>query len=280
LMDKITKFESENKIENTPENIEAYNKLKAAAESKTPVPIYINDENNRRIIGVVLNTTDSAGGKITKILSAKDLEAFLLGEVSGIVTNGQAYVRLANWKRKSRMEGGVPVPTITLTVQWTKKGYFWDKDMVDFVAAPMTQEQATEIGVPTPFESRTVKTDMSFIVVEPNPNPLTRAKTPHRKRKIRGSGICTEYPRFKIKPEYEASGISIGSSNSYISPNMTQAEAAVYDGQFHQLVQGYIAGDNFSQMDTLAKVSPTAFERLNVLRQSARELAVAATPGA
>jgi hypothetical protein len=272
-MEKISKFEAS--LEPTEENLAAYRSLKTAADSKSLVPVYINDENNRRIIGVVINTLGPDGKQQDMTLSAKNLEAFLLGQVSGIITNGQAYVRLANWKKKVSMKSGHASTAMTLTVQWTKKGLFWEKGMVDSVSVPMTAAQASEIGA-SQYESRTVKTAASFVVVEPNPNPVSKLKNPTRKRTIRFSGPCEEIPRFKMKPEYENKGISIGSSTTFISPNMTAADAARYDEQFATLMMGVVSGDKFSQVDVLAEISPDAYATLNALRKSA----VAAGAGA
>jgi hypothetical protein len=278
-MAKIEKFEASSSVEQKPENVEAYRSLKAAAEGKTPVPVYINDENNRRIIGVVINTIGGDGQQTTMTLSAKALEAFLLGQVSGIITNGQAYVRLANWKKKTRMDAGQASTTMSLTVQWAKKGYFWENNLVDPISAPMTMEEAAQIGVPSPYESRTVKTAKSFVVVEPNPNPATAVKNPTRKRTIRFSGPCEEFPRFKIKPEYEEAGLSIGTSSTFISPNMTAAEAAKYDEQFAALVKGYMSGERFEQIDAIAEYAPAAYSKLLALRQSAQTVGAGASDG-
>lgn len=85
--DKLSQYEKQ--LVDDPENIAAFNQIKAAVESGTPMAVYINDS-NPKTIGYEISTPsfDTGSEQMTKlVMSTKKLLGFVATELSGYIAS-------------------------------------------------------------------------------------------------------------------------------------------------------------------------------------------------
>lgn len=189
--DKMASYEQT--LEQSPENIARFNEVKAAWQQKQPVDVYINDESNRRVVGVVIN---KAGD--TKVLTISGLKGFLFTDVLGRIP-GKPGVILNKWEEKRSMSkaGTVSKSVTTLSLKWAGRDAAIKDGQVDYITEICTPEKAAALGFDSAFESGRVRINNAFAC-----SVLSTRTDKMVKRTKRLTGKCEKLPRFVLKDEF------------------------------------------------------------------------------
>jgi hypothetical protein len=254
--DKLATLESQ--LVQTEENLKAFGVVKAAVDNKTPMPVHINDEGNKRVVGCIV-----AVGKDSKIFSIAELKAFLFTDTLGCIP-GKPGVLLNKWEdRKVASSGGVArKPTTTVSIKWVSRDTAIKEGNVVFISKPCTEKEAKDRG----FESATDKNvrlriDQSFKV-----SVYSRRSDKNIERTKRLTGKA-EVPKFILLPEYKDHFADTKRKDAVELPSTAdelQAALDTLDTGMAAIVHG-----DFKPSAAMLSGSPGLNQLVNTMREAA-----------
>lgn len=190
--DKLAALEEQ--LVDDPENRKAFETVKAAVVNKIPLPVHINDEGNKRVVGCIVDVAKQA-----RILNNQALKAFLFTEVLGCIP-GKPGVILNKWEdRKVASSGGVNKrSTTTVSMKWMGRDAAIKDGLVKHISIPCSEKEAKARG----FESNLdrgvrLRIDQSFKI-----RVYSRRSDKYIERTKRLTGKA-DIPKFVLLPEYK-----------------------------------------------------------------------------
>jgi len=184
----------ENQLVDTEENRKAFAAVQSAVVNKTPMPVHINDEGNKRVVGCIVTV-----GKDAKTLNNQSLKAFLFTEVLGCIP-GKPGVVLNKWEdRKVASSGGVNKrSTTTVSMKWMGRDAAIKEGRVQFISMPCTEKEAKTRGFESHLDKGVrLRIDQSFKV-----SVYSRRSDKYIERTKRLTGKA-DVPKFVLLPEFK-----------------------------------------------------------------------------
>lgn len=186
----------EGQLVDTEENRKAFEVVKAAVINKTPMPVHVNDEGNKRVVGCIVSLN-----KETRTLNIHTLKAFLLTEVLGCIP-GKPGVLLNKWEdRRVASSGGVnkrAASTTTVTMKWMGRDAAMREGRVEYISTPCSEKEAKARNFESHLDKGVrLRIDQAFKI-----SVYSRRSDKHIERTKRLTGKA-DIPKFILKPQYK-----------------------------------------------------------------------------
>lgn len=204
-------------------NEAVFNNLLQCIQNKTPVPVFINDEGNRRVVGCIISNT-TTGERRTLTLST--LKAFLMSETAGAII-GRPGVKISQWVSKDTKNTAV-ARSASMSIKWFGRDSAIAEGKVDFVMERCDKSKALSLGFDSEFDpDARIRIDDIFYV---KAQSRRTNKTVVQGKRL--TGHWDNMPRFVVKDEY---------ANLFGQTNRSD-KLVVTDAEFNTLIDQLSVG--------------------------------------